>query len=131
MDTKSKKFDRTWITKTIAFLLAIVLFAAAAVKTAAFLFEAEENDWTWESCADALVNVEKGAFSKTGGDLQTRVFTQSRAFARIYRNYVDDVVCGALTLSDGSEQAYEAYKAAQQAEQKTLHDQYVQAVLQD
>ena len=131
MDTRSKKFDRTWITKTIAFLLAIVLFAAAAVKTAGFLFEAEENDWTWESCADALLQGGRKAFGKTGADSQTRVFTQSRAFERIYRNYVDDVVCGALTLSDGSEQAYEAYKAAQQAEQKTLHDRYVQAVLQD
>ncbi len=131
MDTRSKKFDRTWITKTIAFLLAIVLFAAAAVKTAAFLFEAEENDWTWESCADALLQGGRKAFGKTGADSQTRVFTQSRAFERIYRNYVDDVVCGALTLSDGSEQAYEAYKAAQQAEQEGRHDQYVQAVLQD
>ncbi|MBQ6093067.1 MAG: HAMP domain-containing histidine kinase [Clostridia bacterium] len=131
MDTKSRKFDRTWITKTIAFLLAIVLFAAAAVKTVLFVFDWDENGWDVESCLEVVLRSDKGAKSKNDEASGLRAFTGSRAFARIYRNYVDDVVRGALTLSDGSEQAYEAYKAAQQAEQEGRHDQYVQAVLQD
>lgn len=132
MDTKSKKFDRSLISKTIAFLLAVTLFAAAAVKTVLFVFDWDENGWDVESCLEVVLRSDKGAKSKNDEASGLRAFTGSRAFARIYRNYVDDVVRGALTLSDGSEQAYEAYKAAQQAaEQEARQDKYVQSVLQN
>ncbi len=127
MDTKSRKFDRTWVTKTIAFLLAIILFAAAAVKTAGFLFETMENDWDVESCFETLLR------SPGKGETQQDVFQRSRAFQRLYHSYVETVLQGALTLGDGSEQAYETYQqnraAAQDARRDSLEKTAVQNLL--
>ncbi|MBQ4207010.1 MAG: hypothetical protein II621_01770, partial [Clostridia bacterium] len=83
MDTKSKKFDRSLISKTIAFLLAITLFAAAAVKTVLFVFDWDENGWDVESCLEVVLRSDKGAKSKNDEASGLRAFTGSRAFARI------------------------------------------------
>ena len=107
------------ISKTIAFLLAVALFAAMAVKTVAFLYKAEENNWGLQSYVEMMLR------SKTSD------FTQMSIYQRLYRNYVDDVLRGALTLGDGSKQAYETYQKNNAAEQKAFRDRHVQTVLQN
>lgn len=101
MDTKSKKFDRTWVTKTIAFLLAVVLFAAATVKTAAFVLQAEDGDW---DINDYISDYLKDS------DLPVE---RSAGFLRRFRSYVWEYANKAAKLGDGSEQAYQTYLDAQ------------------
>jgi len=101
LDTKSKKFDRTWITKTLAVLLAVVLFAAATVKTAAFVLQAEDGDW---DINDYISDYLKDS------DLPVE---RSAGFLRRFRSYVWEYANEAAKLGDGSEQAYQTYLDAQ------------------
>ena len=117
MDTRSKKFDRTWVTKTIALLLAVVLFAAASVKTAAFFLQAEDGDW---ALGDYLSDYIKD------NDLS---FERSAGFLRLYRNYVWNYANQAASLGDGSEEAWQNYVAAQMAQTQRAMDATVKNIL--
>lgn len=117
MDTKSRKFDRTWVTKTIAFLLAVILFAAASVKTATFFLQAEDGDWALKDyISDYLKD----------NDLPLE---RSAGFLRLYRNYVWDYANQAAQMGDGSETAYQTYLAAQTAQLQAAIDATAKNIL--
>ena len=98
MDTKSKKFDRTWVTKTLAFLLAVVLTAYAAVNTVGTLWDLHE---TTEGISIYLEDVLRGV----GED----DLTKTTAFANETRT-VESLALQRYLFGDGSETAYANYQ---------------------
>lgn len=119
MDTKSKKFDRTWVTKTIAFLLAVVLTAYAAVNTVGTLWDLHE---TTEGISIYLEDVLRGV----GKD----DLTKSTAFANETRT-VESLALQRYLFGDGSETAYAAYLENAENAQATFVENYSRTVLQN
>ena len=119
MDTKSKKFDRTWVTKTIAFLLAVVLTAYAAVNTVGTLWDLHE---TTEGISIYLEDVLRGV----GKD----DLTKTTAFANETRT-VEDLALQRYLYGDGSETAYAAYLENGENAQATYVENYSRTVLQN
>ena len=99
MDTKLKKFSRSKITKSIAFILAVVFFAAAVVNVAALI-------------SGAMQSSEKQSIIKsylTNGDY---LITRGSKFRDALERYCEAAVKTKLVYKNGSEEEYEAYKAA-------------------
>ena len=119
MDTKSKKFDRTWVTKTIAFLLAVVLTAYAAVNTVGTLWNLHE---TTEGISVYLEDVLRGV----GED----DLTKTTAFANETRT-VESLALQRYLFGDGSETAYANYLENGENAQATFVENYSRTVLQN
>lgn len=119
MDTKSKKFDRTWITKTFAVLLAVVLTAYAAVNTVGTLWNLYE---TTEGISIYLEDVLRGV----GED----DLTKTTAFANETRT-VESLALQRYLYGDGSETAYAAYLENAENAQATYVENYSRTVLQN
>ena len=119
MDTKSKKFDRTWVTKTLAFLLAVVLTAYAAVNTVGTLWNLHE---TTEGISIYLEDVLRGF----GGD----DLTKTTAFANETRT-VESLAVQRYLFGDGSETAYATYLENRENAQATYVANYSRTVLQN
>ena len=119
MDTKSKKFDRTWVTKTLAFLLAVVLTAYAAVNTVGTLWNLHE---TTEGISIYLEDVLRGV----GGD----DLTKTTAFANETRT-VESLALQRYLYGDGSETAYATYLENRENAQATYVANYSRTVLQN
>ena len=117
MDTKSKKFDRTWVTKTIAFLLAVVLTAYAAVNTVGTLWNLHE---TTEGISIYLEDVLRGV----GKD----DLTKTTAFANETRT-VEGLALQRYLFGDGSETAYANYQQNKENLLETYIDNYRKSIL--
>ena len=99
MDTKLKRFSRSKITKSIAFILAVVFFTAAVVNVAAVI-------------SGAMQSSEKQSIIKsylTNGDY---LITRGSKFRDALERYCEAAVKSNLVYKNGSEEEYEAYKAA-------------------
>ena len=104
MDTKSRKFDRTWVTKTIAFLLAVVLTAFASVYTLKQAVNLEKDiDNAGAYVKDVLQGVPKNQVTKLTAFATENQSLQNLAMQR-------------YLLGDGSDQAYETYQKNKAAE---------------
>ena len=119
MDTKSKKFDRTWVTKTIAFLLAVVLTAYAAANTMGTLWDLHE---TTEGISIYLEDVLRGVGK---GDL-----TKTTAFANETRT-VEDLALQRYLFGDGSEEAYAAYQENKDHLMETYVENYRKTIMEN
>ena len=119
MDTKSKKFDRTWVTKTIAFLLAVVLTAYAAVNTVGTLWNLHE---TTEGISIYLEDVLRGV----GGD----DLTKTTAFANETRT-VESLAVQRYLFGDGSEEAYAAYQENKDHLMETYVENYRKTIMEN
>ena len=97
MDTKSRKFDRTWVTKTIAFLLAVLLAAFASMYTLKQAVNLERDiDGAGVYVHDFLRGVNHSEVTKM------------QSFANENQNLQRCALEYAL-FGDGSKDAYKAY----------------------
>lgn len=97
MDTKSKKFDRSMITKTICFLLAMLFAAFGTAQVLRAACEVDENEANY-TYYDNVFRQGKNF------DLPT-----SRMFEIEYQYFIQTAIENALIYSDGSKKAYEEY----------------------
>lgn len=119
MDTKSRKFDRTWVTKTIAFLLAVLLAAFASVYTLKQAVNLEKDiDNAGAYVRDVLQGVPNNQVTKLTAFATKNQSLQNLAMQR-------------YLLGDGSEQAYETYQKNKAAAQDAYRDSFVQTAVQN
>ncbi len=101
MDTKSKKFNSTIITKTIAVLLCIVCFAGCVNQALTSLFAVDEADLYDRAFEDAFVY---------GGKRLDKVdITETKTFRHHFESYADLVARMIGSYGDGTAEDYEAY----------------------
>lgn len=114
MDTRSKKFDRSLISKTIAFLLAIIAFAMgtfSVLECGSKTFELGRRSVVWEDY------LRESLLSSTDFKVE-----ESRGYHQLYANAVCGAVIGFGVFGDGSEKAYNKYQAERKAYFDTRDD---------
>lgn len=106
MDTRSRKFDRSWITKTVCFFFALLFIAAGALKMADVayetgngkdFFDADNSEMEWTYTSNIF--------------LQGKHFdlTTSEMFYRQFVQFMDYSNSMAMIYGDGSKKAYNEF----------------------
>lgn len=102
MDTRSKKFDRTFITKPVAFLLAVLLAVFAVVFTLSKAVTLKDSvDGAGIYAEDVLRGVDSGDITRLWAFANENRTVQTYALQR-------------FLYGDGSKKAYETYQKKQQ-----------------
>ncbi len=101
MDTKSKKFNLTIITKAIAVLLCVACFAGCVNQTVTSLLAVESASLYDRSFEDAFVY--------GGKRLDKLSITETKTFRHYFESYADLVAHMVGNYGNGTEEDYEAY----------------------
>ncbi len=119
MDTRSKKFDRTFITKPVAFILAVLLAAFAVVFTLSKAVGLKDSvDGAGIYAEDVLRGVDSGEITRLWAFANENRTVQTYALQR-------------FLYGDGSKKAYETYQKNQREVSSDLMKSVRETILQN